>query len=187
MARPTPPTKSTLTRFAEVMHQGFVQRAQTASLTHMYALLVPRHFVLGALEMLELCPLQAIHTARSGDQHMTVALPGATSLVMLPFSIPGDLYAHLANMTLPRGTAAFALSSETWVHMVPRDANGREVGDMRSVEPITGWSTTVMAPRGRSVHLLSTEQDGGTSVQECTDVAGETLVAMREVIIRSAT
>ena len=105
---------------------------------------------------------------------------------MLPFSIPGNVYSHLGNMTLPRGTAALALSSETWVHMVPRDANGREIGDMNSVEPITGWATTVVAPRGRTVHLMSTERDGGLGVQECDDVAGQTLVAMREVILRSA-
>jgi hypothetical protein len=186
MATTPSPTKSTLTRFAELMHRGFVKRAQTDGLTHMYALLVPKHVVLGTLEMLELSPLQAVHTARVGDQHMTIALPGATSLVMLPFSIPGNLYTHLQHMTLPRGTAALGLSSETWVHMVPRDADGNELGDPASVEPITGWSTTVVAPRGRKVHLLSTERDNGESTQECNDAAGRTLVAMREVILRSS-
>jgi hypothetical protein len=35
------------------------------------------------------------------------------------------------------------------------------------------------------VSLFSTETDNGESVQEATDASGLTLVAMREVIIRS--
>lgn len=185
MAHTTPPTKPTLSRFAELMHRGFIKEAQRSGLTHMYALLMPRHATLGALELLELSPLHAIQTARSGDQHMTIGIPGAKSLVMLPFSIPGNPYTHLKHMTLPKGTAALAMSSETWVHMVPRDDNGVEIGDVDSVEPITGWSTTVVAPRGRTVHLFSIDQGDGLAEQEATDVAGPTLVALREVILRS--
>jgi hypothetical protein len=180
------PTKSTLARFAHLMHRAFVNEAHRSSPTQMYALLVPRHLVIGTLEMLELSPLQAIQTARVGDQHKTIAIPGSSSLVMLPFSIPGNLYTHLSHMTLPRGTAALGLSSETWVRMVPRDNDGNLVGDPQSVEPITGWSTTVVAPHGRTVSLFSTETDNGESVQEATEASGLTLVAMREVIIRSA-
>lgn len=49
----------------------------------MFVLLVPKHLVFGALEMLELSPLYAGHAARVGDQHMM----------------------------LPRGTVALGLSS----------------------------------------------------------------------------
>lgn len=74
------PTKSTLARFAHLMYRAFSNEAHRSSPTHMYALLVPRHLVLGTLEMLELSPLQAIHTARVGDQHKTIAIPGSSSL-----------------------------------------------------------------------------------------------------------
>lgn len=186
MAHAIPPTKSTLTTFAEIMHRGFVKQAQQSGPTLMYALLMPRHTTLGAIELLELSPLQAIQIARIGNQLATIDLPGTKSLVMLPFSIPGTPYAHLKHMTLPKGTAALAMSSETWVHMVPRDENGNEIGDVDSVEPTTGWSTTVVAPRGKTVHLMSIEQEDGLAEREFTEVSGRTLVAMREVIIRSS-
>jgi hypothetical protein len=86
------PTKSTLARFAHLMHRAFVNEAYRSGPTQMYALLVPRHLVLGTLEVLELSPMQAIHTARVGDQFQTIAIPGSTSFVMLPFSIPGNIY-----------------------------------------------------------------------------------------------
>lgn len=56
--------------------------------------------------------------------------------------------------------------------MVPRASEGNELSAPASVEPIIGWSMTVVAPRGRKAHLLSTKQDHGESTQEYNEAAG---------------
>lgn len=185
MARIKPPTQDHLHTFAKVAHECFISMVGKSESRPTYALLVPRDAEFGLLEVLEISPCHRFRAVKVDDHYVAGELRGAPSLVMIPFTIEGDLYDHLQYMTLPKSALALSLSTEMWVKCLKTDDSGEPIGDINTVEPITGYNTFVVARDTHTLTLTTFGGEEGMQELETTSVGGRTATAMKEMMIRS--
>lgn len=184
MAHITPPIQDHIHKFAKVAHECFVSWASKKESVPTYTMLLPNDTVIGSLDALEISPLHRLHAPKADDHYITVPLRG-TPLMMFGFIMEGDLYDHLRNMTLPRSALALSLSSETWMRCLKTDNSGEPIGDIKTVEPITGWNTIIIDRDTHTYNLLSFNGEEGMLDLETTSTGGRTVMAMKQMMVRS--